>query len=351
MEKKQLVFLYSELAAYFLACIGELLKQPDVEVHIIRWKVNSEAPFQFSFPDHLKIYDRDAYASDEALERLVTGIRPDVIYCSGWMDKGYMRVCKRYKGKIPVIVGFDNQWKGTLKQRIATLISPFKILNHYSHCWVPGRLQEEYALRLGFKKENILTGFYCCDVDFFQEQYRANREQKAKHFPKRFIFVGRYYEFKGITDLWKAFTELQEQQPNDWELWCLGTGDIPPIDHPKIMHFGFVQPADLPEFTKQTGVFVLPSHFEPWGVVVHEFAAAGFPLICTDEVGARTAFVENNFNGYIYQSGNADALKQSLSKIMNMKQEDLFEMGERSVAKAKTITPATWTTQLMALLR
>ena len=350
MEKKKIVFLYSELAAYFLACIEELLKRPGIEVHIIRWPVNKEAPFRFSFPENVKIYSRNEFDSAEALARKVDAIGPSAIYCSGWVDKGYLSVCKAYKNKIPVIVGFDNQWKGTLKQRIATFISPFKILNHFSHCWVPGAPQEEYAVRLGFKKDKVLTGFYCCDHDFFHQQYLANADEKKEKFPKRFIYIGRYYDFKGITDLWEAFIELQEEQPNDWELWCLGTGDIAPVEHPKIMHFGFVQPAELPKFIKGAGVFVLPSHFEPWGVVVHEFAAAGFPLICSDEVGACSAFVQNDFNGYIYHAGNKKALKETLRKMMGLEQEQLITMAERSVEKAKLITPATWTKQLISLL-
>ena len=355
MEKKKIVFLYSELATYFLACVEKLSAEPNIEVHIVRWEVNNEAPFHFSFSDSIKIYNRKDYTSDEQLQQLISGINPAIIYSSGWMDKGYLQICKAYKKKIPVIVGFDNQWKGSLKQYIATLISPFKILNHFTHCWVPGDLQYEYAVRLGFKKQNILTGFYCCDFDFFYGQYLQNTAQKKANFPKRFIYVGRYTEHKGIRDLWQAFIELQEapeqkNNPDKWELWCLGTGDVKPVEHPQIRHFGFVQPAEMASFIKDTGVFVLPSHFEPWGVVVHEFTAAGFPVICSDETGARTAFVQNDFNGYIYKAGAIPELKAAFLRMMNAGNEKLVHMSENSVAKAKKITPDTWVKQLVSLL-
>ena len=232
----------------------------------------------------------------------------------------------------------------------AVVVSPFKILNHFSHCWVPGDLQVAYAARLGFSKSNILKGFYCCDVDFFHSQYLANKAQKQTSFPKRFIFVGRYVSYKGIADLWQAFIELQQEQPNQWELWCLGTGDISPVNHPKIKHFGFVQPVDLPKFIAETGIFILPSHFEPWGVVLHEFAAAGFPIICSDEVGARTAFVENNINGSIYPAENITALKDSMRAMINLSEEALNVMSQESVKKALAITPVKWAKQLMSLL-
>ncbi len=349
MEKRKIVFLYTELATYFLACIEKLLQHPEVEVHIVRWAVNKEAPFHFTFSENIKLYNRIDYSSKQ-LQKLVASIDPSEIYVSGWMDKDYLKVCKAFKNKIPVIVGFDNQWKATLKQRIAVLISPFKILNHFSHCWVPGELQKEYAIRLGFKNENILTGFYCCDFDLFHNQFLANKEQKKMQFPHRFIYVGRYVEHKGIKDLWRTFIELLNEESNDWELWCLGTGDVPPVNHPKIKHFGFVQPEDLHKYISDTGVFVLPSHFEPWGVVVHEFAAAGFPIICTDEVGARTAFVENNNNGYIYNSGDINQLKNVLKKMVNHTDKELFVMGENSVAKAKQNTPEIWANKLFTLI-
>lgn len=351
MEKKRIVFLYTEIAAYFLACIEKLALYPNVQITLVRWPVNKEAPFDFTFSQSIVFYTRTDFNSDENLIELIDKLNPSVIYCSGWLDKGYLKVCKKYKNKIPVIVGFDNQWVGTLKQQIARIVSPFKILNHFSHCWLPGILQEEYAKKLGFKKEQILTGFYSCDFDFFHKQYLANKEEKEKSFPKRFIYVGRYYEFKGISNLWTAFIELQTEFPNDWELWCLGNGDISPVVHPKIKHFGFVQPAELNSYIKNTGVFVLPSFFEPWGVVVHEFAASGFPIICSDKVGARTTFVENNFNGYIYKSESIAELKNSMKKIVLAEESVLNLMADRSVEKAKNITPEIWSQQLMKLIK
>jgi len=344
----KILFLYTEIADYFLASCKALIAKGS-EVHVVRWPVNKEAPFQFAYPEGMKVYERTNF-DDNTLLELVQKINPSIIVCSGWVDKGYLKVCKKFKQTTTTVLTLDNHWRGDLKQRIATFMSPFYLKTRFSKCWVPGSLQFEYALKLGFKKEHIETGFYSCDFDLFYNQYLANKAQKEKQFPKRFIFVGRYYEFKGIKDLWTAFIQLQNEQPNEWELWCLGTGDIEPIQYEKIKHFGFIQPKDLPQFIKDTGVFVLPSHFEPWGVVVHEYAAAGFPIVCSDEVGARLAFVEQNVNGYIYKSGNIQQLKESLKKIMNLNEEKLILMGEKSVEKAKLNTPEIWADKLIKMV-
>ena len=281
---------------------------------------------------------------------MVEKISPDIIYCSGWTDKVYLKICGIYKSKIPTVIGLDNQWKGNIKQRIACLISPFYLLKKFSYAWIPGILQYKFAEKLGFNKNRIMSGLYCADVELFYTQFLSNREDKQRMFPKRFIFIGRYYEFKGVKDLWHAFIELQNENPNGWELWCLGTGDIPPIQHPKIKHFGFVQLEQLKHFIKDTGVFILPSHFEPWGVAVHECAAAGMPLICSNEVGAATAFLKIGDNGYLHEAKNINSLKSAMKKMMRLPDKELNKMGDRSSELAKQITPTIWANTIMKII-
>jgi glycosyltransferase involved in cell wall biosynthesis len=347
---RNIVFLYTELAGYFVSCVNELSKQDDITIHIIRWPVNKEAPFNFNFGKKVIVYNRPDY-NNEQLYILVKTIKPDLLYCSGWIDKGYLFVCKKFVKKIPVIVGFDNQWKGKLKQHLATILSFYKIHPYFNHAWVPGKPQYEFALRLGFKPKNILTGFYAADVNLFQSFYDKYFPAKEKQFPKKLIYVGRYYQFKGIEDLWNAFIETQQEKESEWELWCLGNGDIAPVNHPKIKHFGFIQPDQLEQYVAQCGVFVLPSKIEPWGVVVHEFAAAGYPLICSDSVGANSAFLEHGNNGFIFESGNKDSLKEALVRIMNKSDDELVAMGKLSAIKAKEVTPTKWANSLLELLK
>ncbi len=228
----KVLFCYTEIAEYFLACCRNLVKV-GAEVFIIRFPLNKEAPFQFMETEGIKLIDRSKLNNGQLLE-IVNKINPNLIICSGWIDKGYLKVCKKYFKKIPTVLTMDNHWNGNLKQKVASLISPFFLLKRFSHCWVPGIKQKQYALQLGFRESEIKEGFYCANTDYFHNHYFSNKRVKEKKFPKRFLFVGRYYEFKGITDLWNAFIELQQEQPNDWELWCLGAGDLKQIQHSKI---------------------------------------------------------------------------------------------------------------------
>ena len=136
---------------------------------------------------------------------------------------------------------------------------------------------------------------------------------------------------------------MQTEEPNEWELWCLGAGNLEPAEHPKIKHFGFVQPKDLEPILEQCGVFVLPSRFEPWGVVAHEYAAAGFPLLLSDEVGAKEAFLEEGKNGFVFNSSNPKELKNVLKKVINLSSKELILMSEKSHHLAQYNSPEIWT--------
>ncbi len=337
---KKILFLYTGLSGYFEACIRELNTR-NVEIHIVRWPVNKVAPFQFSFPKEIQIYDRSEF-NNKSLLQLTEKISPDIIISSGWVDKGYLKVCKAHKGKIPVVLSMDNLWHGNIRQYIARLVAPFILHKIFSHVWVPGDPQKEYALKLGFKETVIKMGFYSADVEHFKRI--AEKRLEKLEIAKRFLFVGRYIPQKGIDKLFSAFLELQNEGNSDWELWCMGVGDLfdeRPI-HPKIKHFGFVQPSEMEKYLKQAGVFVLPSDFEPWGVVVHEMAAAGFPMIVSSAVGSVTRFLEDGVNGYVFQKGDTEMLKESMKKMMELSDNDLLVMAKESYNNGISWTPEKW---------
>ena len=339
-QPNRILFLYTEMAGYFLACI-DALAQRNVEVHVIHWPVNKEASFDFGAHDTVQFYDRSTLA-DEALESLVGKIKPTVIICSGWLDKTYVRICRKHYGNIPTVLTSDNHWTGSPKQQIARVISRFTIRRMFSHAWVPGAPQQQYVHKLGFPIKNTATGFYCADYELFHEQGQA-RLQRTEPVPKRFVFVGRYLDFKGIFELWKAFIRLRNEGC-EWELWCFGTGALweQRIEHEGIVHHGFAQPAELTAKLAETGVFVLPSHKEPWGVVVHEMAAAGFPMLCSKAVGAASKFLEEGKNGYTFTPGSEDAIYSAMKQLVAKSDAELKAMGQHSAALATAITPETW---------
>lgn len=340
----KVVFLYTELAGYFLRCCETLAKR--AEVHVIRWPVNQEAPFEFKENTAIKLYSKSDYTSYE-LKALVQSIQPDVLVCSGWIDKDYLRICRPYFKKIPTVLTCDTHWKGTLKQYLAVLLSRITLMRIFSHAWVPGEIQYRYVRKLGFKPQKIQKGFYCCDLAHFNDIFKKRKTLGFTGTVNRFLYIGRYYDFKGLPELWTAFMELQEEEPNDWELWCLGTGKLKGPEHKKIRHFGFIQPEELEPILLQTSVFILPSRYEPWAVVVHEMAAAGFPLILSKAVGAAEKFLVEEKNGFLFEPENKNGIKQQLKKIIHLSKNQLTQMAEHSHHLAQEINPEQWSQCIM----
>jgi glycosyltransferase involved in cell wall biosynthesis len=88
---------------------------------------------------------------------------------------------------------------------------------------------------------------------------------------------------------------------------------LPKKTQEKIEYAGFQAPEDLPHFFHQADLFVLPSRYDGWGVVVNQAVGAGLPVICSDAVGAARDLVEPNHNGLIFSAGDVKALTDSLA--------------------------------------
>ena len=345
----KVLILYTELADYFLACVKELENKID-EVHIVHGPIRDEAPFEFKVPENVILHNKTS--NQKELLHLSKIINPSLILCSGWVDRNYLKIVKYYNKKIPTVLLFDNQWKASLKQVLGSLLSTFILKNKFSNVWVTGSSSKYFAQRLGFLDDKILTGLYSADTTKFSKFRHKYLESKKNKFPKVFLYVGRYVRHKGIFELWNAFIELQNEEPTEWELWCLGTGEEfdNRILHPKIKHFGFIQPLEMNKYLSQSGVYILPSIYEPWGVSVHEMAAAGFPMLLSENVGSSEEFLEENVNGYYFNSQNIEEIKEKLKKIINLNESDFLTMGIKSFNLSLKNSPKIWAEKLISLL-
>lgn len=335
-----------------MACIKTLVNKHSFTAHIVRYPVNQTAPFSFKAYANVNFYERNKFTSIQLIE-LVKNIKPSIIICAGWSDKTYLKICKAYFSNIPTVLSFDNPWTGTFKQKAYSYFAPYYFKSIFSHVWVPGEDHKTFAQKLGFRTEQIHKGLYSADFDLFHRQFLTNKVSKQKHFPHRILYVGRYTELKGVKEMWQAFIEWQNENENDWELWCLGRGDLEndfPV-HNKIKNFGFVQPDDLSKYITQCGVFILPSHIEHWGVVIHEYAAAGFPLISNRNTYAANFFLKDKHNGFMHKSSDKNSIKEVFNLLLHTSDVELIAMGERSAEMAKQITPETWSDTIIKLIK
>lgn len=166
--------------------------------------------------------------------------------------------------------------------------------------------------------------------------YRTNYESKI------IVTAGRFVYEKGFERLIRAYKPLAKQYP-DWTLRIYGTGpdyDLMrrEIEKNKLYNNVFLFPSTdkiLNEFRKAS-VFVLPSRFESFGMVVIEAMSVGLPVISYNTYGP-TRIITNGLDGYIVDMDDVQNLQLSLEKLMTDKK--LRErMGDNALETSKSFS-------------
>jgi glycosyltransferase involved in cell wall biosynthesis len=84
----------------------------------------------------------------------------------------------------------------------------------------------------------------------------------------------------------------------------------------KTIHFvGFQQPTENLALMAQAKMLLLPSRYEPHGIVVAEALAAGTPVMASDVVGAAYDLVNRGVSGLIFRSGDEGDLAAKLRSV------------------------------------
>jgi glycosyltransferase involved in cell wall biosynthesis len=83
----------------------------------------------------------------------------------------------------------------------------------------------------------------------------------------------------------------------------------------RVRFFGFVNQSGLPEIYTASDILVLPSEYEPFGVVVNEAMLCGCCVVVSDRVGARFDLVREGETGFVFRAGDVEALARLLGKI------------------------------------
>ena len=323
---------------YQLPVFNEYITKYSAEVHVIHWDHKKLTPYKADNINKLFYYKRSDF-SNKDLKNFVFNLSPNIVYISGWMDKGYLLSVRILKKKgVPIITGFDDIWWKTLKQRLASLIFPFIKNYFFSHAWVAGPYQYEFAKRLGFKNEEIIFNCLSADIKTYNNAFNIFKEKKHNKYPHRFLFVGRFEKRKGLDLLIKVWERINKK---DWELYFIGNGTLYQyiLNNKDIRVIDFLQPEELVKEIERFGCFILPSRFEPWALVLHEFSAAGLPIICSDICGAVPLFVTSGYNGYVFKSGNVNDLESQMEKIINSTDDELNAMSVKSHLMGQRITP------------
>ena len=280
--------VYTGITSYMTDCWKCLARQKDVAVKI--WvEERNHGDTAFDRAKMLEGLDVKLYftetVSDVERQSVVDEIaafRPAVVFICGWSRRlpPYVAHAKEL-ADIPMVLDFDMPWEWRLRKIIA-MFALRPRLNRFSAAFVPGTDAARYARRLGFPHNRIYTGRNCIDVVRFRSVPRKDVIRTG------FLFVGRLVEAKNIKGLVRWYGRYRASG-GDWPLDVYGKGPeawrLKEVEGIRV--HGFVQPDDLPLVYGRAHTLVLPSNWEPWGMVALEALASGCKVICSNACGVK----------------------------------------------------------------
>jgi glycosyltransferase involved in cell wall biosynthesis len=281
----------------------------------------------------------------DAITAELTAFTPDAVIICSWNNGVYRKIGRRLQGRTLRIMSLSNQWFATPKQWAGVAASRFIIHPNYDAAFVCGERQATFARKLGFPVERLLWGLNSCDHPL----YAAVANERKGALPKAFLFVGRLVPDKAIDVLAAGYKRYRQSVHDPWPLIVAGVGECERYlrDIEGVDLRGFVQPSALPGLFREAGCFVLPSRFEPWGVVVHEATAAGLPVVTTHVTGASTRLVLDGYNGVVISHDDAPALGNALRRVHDASEERRRAMGRGSENLALQYTPDRWAANVL----
>lgn len=237
----------------------------------------------------------------------------------------------RWRG-IPVFMRAETQMEvetGGVKKRLRRLLMPL-LYRQCTQLLAIGSRNRDYYRALGIKDDRIALVPYTVDNARFAAAADAARADRAVIRTSYgiagdtpvILFASKLTYRKRAQDLITACARLQSDGVAA-HLLIIGSGDYEPqlreqaaaLGLERITFAGFVNQAALPAAYAASDVFVLPSENENWGLIVNEVMAAGLPVVVTHEVGCTPDLVHHGDNGFLYDTGDVDALAAALTRM------------------------------------
>jgi glycosyltransferase involved in cell wall biosynthesis len=338
--KRRLVVLTEIIAPYRIPVFNALAEREEVDLHVIflsetdtsmrQWRVYADE-IRFSYevlPSWRGRLGKYNILLNHSVLSALRRARPEVIVCGGYNYLAAWQALRWARRNRVQFLLWCESTAGDCRGEHALMESlKESFLRGCDGFVVPGRSALEYVQSLGAPLGRVFVAPNAVDTNLFatgERTVRGNAERVRRQLglPARyFLFVGRLVEAKGVFDLLEAYSRLTGDVRSEVGLVFAGDGaeraeletlarDI----YPGTVHFpGFVHRDDLASYYGLAECFVLPTHTDPWGLVVNEAMACGLPVICTDVAGCAADLVKSN--GRLVEAGNVIQLAEAMREI------------------------------------
>lgn len=218
-------------------------------------------------------------------------------------------------------------------------------------CIVATSPQEEAHMRSLVSEKGNITVIPCgTDVEHFgrSDRQRARRRLDIDPETKLILYVGRFDPRKGIETLVRAVGRPEVRQQENLRLIVAGgfrPGHKDGDEHERIKSIvkdlgiedittfpGRVSQSQLPDYYAAADVCVVPSHYEPFGLVAIEAMASATPVIASDVGGLQFTVVPEE-TGLLAPPQDDAAFAEAINRILSNKEwrEKLGEMARQRV--------------------
>lgn len=253
----------------------------------------------------------------------------------------------RQKG-VPFVVNSDGAMLTAHGNVVKDFLKRF-LLSKASACLASGEMAKKYFLQLGVAEGKIYIHTFSTlhSEDILpslisQHEKRVIRNKLGLPTDKKIaIAVGRFIPLKRYQELIEAWKGM----PQDYLLLLIGGGEeesnyrkcIADKDINNVILEGFHPKKELFEFYKASDVFVHPTCYDVWGLVVNEAMACGLPVVVSDHCVAGLELIKNGENGYLVALGNDKEIGEKVMQVCE--QSNIYE--SMAQAALETIRPYT----------
>ena len=155
------------------------------------------------------------------------------------------------------------------------------------------------------------------------------------------VAIGSIIHRKGFDILLKALTKINKEvqvfivggKANEFFMSYMKKYGINNV------HFvGFKDQHQVREYLNASDLFVLPTRYDIWGLVVNEALAAGVPVVTSDRCVAGLELVRKDYNGYIFKTEDFEDLASCISLFAEKTVEERKDMSLNALKVASDYT-------------
>ncbi|MGQ0568864.1 MAG: glycosyltransferase family 4 protein [Armatimonadota bacterium] len=348
-DRVRVAFLIGNLAPYRVALLRRIAEREGIDVTVFlmstrerhrEWQVaaqgfHAKVLSGWGLPLYTTLAGPTTlFVNPTVISELVRG-RFDLIVTLAWTQPYSLQalLVSKFTG-VPVFLWEESiPHEPSLKKR---LVMPLirRVIQSYAGYLAASSRCIEYLASFGVERSRIFLFPQVTDHERFTaqgsrfetDQAALRRELKLPETGPAVMFVGQFIPRKGVLELLDAWRILHARgRSHGAFLVLVGGGELRNRLVEEVRRDGlessvfvseFKQQDELPIWYAACDIFVLPSRYDTFGVVVNEAMAAGLPIIATERVGAVGDLVKDGVNGLVVPPGDARALSSALEALI-----------------------------------